>query len=256
CPPGVSNITRNDRIDAFPTFATSDIPVSPNASFRRHVVRIAYAKEGPAKYLSGLEVQSLWGRSLRRAELPVAYSQGFNPSPRISLSPALPVGTDSACEFLEAEFNLPVPPSTLSQALAPHLPAGMRVLDAKAVPPGAPRLSDFEIISSYSVRPVSACAFPEGITPESAAELFAAFRAAERFPLTLVRESQATEVDIRPLVCDLRVNDGAIFIKIIQGAGKGVRPPEAVSAILGVAMLPETLIIRKESAELALRRPK
>jgi radical SAM-linked protein len=192
---------------------------------------------------------------LRRAGLPVAYSQGFNPSPRLSLSPALPVGTESACEFLEAEFFLPVPAETLSQTLAPNLPAGMRVLDAKTAPPGAPRLSEFDIISTYSVQPVDTRAFPEEITPEFARQRFAAFLASESFPLAIERESQATEVELRPLVDDLRVNDGVIFIRIIQGTGKSVRPAEAASAILGVSLSPETLFIRKEAAELAPRRP-
>ena len=256
CPPGFSNITYSGRMDTFHPATASDIPATQSAPSQRHIIRIAYAKEGPAKYLSGLEIQSLWGRSLRRAGLPISYSQGFNPSPRLSLSPALPVGTDSACEFLEAEFSLPVPASTLSQALAPHLPAGVRVIDAKAVPPGSPRMSDFDIASTYSVRPTGACAFPEEVTPEYAAKRFETFRAAETFPMALVRESQVAEVDLRPLIDDFRVNDGTIFIRIIQGTGKGVRPAEAVSAILGAAMPPETLVIRKESAELAPRRPK
>jgi radical SAM-linked protein len=105
-----------------PPGATAAPPAQPQPQ-RRFVVRIAYAKEGPARYLSGLEIQSLWGRSLRRAGLPVAYSQGFNPAPRISLGPALAVGTDSAREFLEAEFDLPVVAPELPKALAPHLPA-------------------------------------------------------------------------------------------------------------------------------------
>ena len=257
CPPEISNITYPGRMDTSPsTPSAPDAPVSQSASPQRHIVRIAYAKEGPAKYLSGLEIQSLWGRSLRRAGLPVAYSQGFNPSPRLSLSPALPVGTDSAREFIEAEFSLPVPASTLAQTLTPHLPAGVRVLDTQAVPPGTPRLSDFDIVSTYSIRPTAACAFPEEVTQERGAERFAAFRAAERFPLALVRESQVAEVDLRPLVDDFRVNDGVIFIRIIQGTGKGVRPAEAAAAMLGVLLSPETLVIRKESAELAPRRPK
>ena len=256
CPPGVSNITYYGRMDTFHPVATSDIPVTQDASSQRHIIRITYAKEGPAKYLSGLEVQSLWGRSLRRAGLPVAYSHGFNPSPRLSLSPALPVGTDSACEFLEAEFYLPVSASALSQVLAPHLPAGICVLDAKTVPAGDLRLSDFDIASTYSVRPTGTYMLPKEIKPKYAAQRFAAFRATERFPLTLVRESQVAEIDLRPMIDDLRVNDGAIFIKIIQGTGKGVRPVEAASAILGVAMPNEKLAIRKESAELAPRRQK
>jgi radical SAM-linked protein len=229
-------------------------PTSPNSPPQRHVVRIVYAKEGPAKYLSGLEIQSLWGRSLRRAGLPVSYSQGFNPAPRLSLAPALAVGTDSDCEFIEAEFSLPVVASELPSILPPHLPAGVRVVSARMVPPGTPRLSDFDMASTYSLSPLPGLPLPEEATPERAAERLAAFRASERFPLTLVRESQATEVDLRPLVGDFGVNEEGIFIRIIQGTGKGVRPAEAAAAILGAALSPDRLVIRKVSAELIPRK--
>jgi hypothetical protein len=157
---------------------------------------------------------------------------------------------------MEAEFYLSVPVSTLSQVLAPHLPVGMRILDAKAIPPGVLRLSDFDIVSTYLVRPIEACALPEEITTEFAKQRFAAFLKAKYFPLALVRESQVTEVELRPIVDDLRVNDGVIFIRIIQGTGKSVRPAEAASAILGVCLSPETLFIRKETAELTPRHQK
>jgi len=265
CPPGLSNITYAGRMPApSPAREAPDAaPPGPQAGSaaqaqpqRRFVVRIAYAKEGPAKYLSGLEIQSLWGRTLRRAGLPVAYSQGFNPAPKISMGPALAVGTDSAREFLEAEFSLPVVAPELPKVLPPHLPAGVRVLEAKAVPPGSPRMSDFDLASDYVLRPLPGRPLPEEASPSRAAERFAAFRAAEAFPVALVRESQVTELDLKPLVEDFRVNDEGIFIRIIQGTGKGVRPVEAAAAILGIPLAPDRLVVRKESAELIPRREK
>jgi radical SAM-linked protein len=254
CPPGLSNITYAGRMTAPPSPGPDAPASSATAPQQRHVVRIRYAKEGPAKYLSGLEIQSLWGRSLRRAGLPVAYSQGFNPAPRLSLSAALPVGTESVCEFLEAEFALPVVASELLQRLPPHLPAGVRVLEAKTVPPGSPRLSDFDVSSTYLVRPLPAAAFPENLTPECAAEALAAFRAAQEVRMTLVRENQAAEVDLRPIVRDFHVNPDGIFITIMQGTGKGVRPLEAAAHLLGIPLPPERYALRKVSAELVPRQ--
>ena len=139
CPPGLSNITYPGRLGE-PAAADGEgerVP-RPAAAAQRHVVRLSYAKEGPAKYLSGLELQSLWGRVFRRAGLPLAYSQGFNPSPKLSLSPALAVGAESEVEFLEAEFALPVPSADVPVKLAPHLPAGIRVTAASGHPSGLP----------------------------------------------------------------------------------------------------------------------
>ncbi|GAB4229152.1 MAG: TIGR03960 family B12-binding radical SAM protein [Deltaproteobacteria bacterium] len=258
CPPGLSNITYPGRIggpSGETPAADAGSPVPHGAGMAPgYVVRISYAKEGPAKYLSGLEIQSLWGRVFRRAGLAPAYSRGFNPSPNLSLSPALAVGAESDCEFLEAEFPRPVPAADVPAKLSPHLPAGIRVTGAKAVPPGSPRLSAFDIVSSWSVRPVPPHRLPEGATPESAAERLAAFRAADRHMLAVTREDRTYEIDLKPVVATFGVNGDGISITIIQGTGKGVRPLEAAASLLRVPLPPERFIPRKVSAELVPRR--
>jgi radical SAM-linked protein len=218
------------------------------------VVRIRYAKEGPARYLSGLEIQSLWGRIIRRAGLPLSYSRGFNPAPKLSLSPALPVGAESDCEYLEGEFALPVPAAEVAAKLPAHLPPGIRLLEASGVPPGSPRLSDRDLACRYVLRPVPPAALPEALTPEVVSGKRTAFRAGDRHPVTVSRENQVSEVDLKPLVADFGVNPDGIFITILQGTGKGVRPLEAASALLGVPLPPDRFIARKVSAEFRDRR--
>jgi len=254
CPPGLSNITYPGRLGE-PAVADEETGRAPHpAAAQRHVVRISYAKEGPAKYLSGLEIQSLWGRVFRRAGLPLAYSQGFNPSPKLSLSPALAVGAESDVEFLETEFTLPVPAADVPVKLAPHLPPGIRVTGARGVPPGSPRLSDFDIASDWSLRPLPPFLLPEEVTPGRAEERLAAFRASNRHPLVLTREDRTSEIDLKPIVRTFGVNPDGISITIIQGTGKGVRPLEAAASLLGVPLSPERFIQRKVSAELIPRR--
>ena len=256
CPPGLSNITYPGRLGDLPAADEGTDPAThpPASAAQRHVVRLSYAKEGPAKYLSGLEIQSLWGRVFRRAGLPLAYSQGFNPSPKLSLSPALAVGAESDVEFLEAEFSLPVPPGDVPGKLVPHLPAGIRVTGATGIPPGSPRLSDYDIASVWSLRPVPPFPLPGEVTPGRAAERLAAFRAADSHPLVLTREDRTSEIDLKPIVRTFGVNPEGISITIIQGTGKGVRPLEAAASLLGVPLSPERFIPRKVSAELIPRR--
>ena len=256
CPPGLSNITYPGRIGE-PAKAEKEAerpPQPPAAAAQRYVVRLSYAKKGPAKYLSGLEIQSLWGRVFRRAGLPLAYSRGFNPSPKLSLSPALAVGAESDCEFLEAELTLPVPATDVPAKLSPHLPAGIAVTGARGVPPGGPRLSDFDIASAWALRPVPPFPLPEEVTPALAAARLAAYRASDRHPLFLVREGKVSELDLKPIVPTFGVNEEGISITIIQGTGKGVRPLEAAASLLGVPLPPERFIPRKVSAELIHRR--
>ncbi|HEY5461004.1 MAG TPA: DUF2344 domain-containing protein, partial [Deferrimonas sp.] len=164
------------------------------------------------------------------------------------------VGAESDLEFLEAEFTLPVPAADVPIKLAPHLPAGIRVTFASGVPPGSPRLSDFDIASDWSLRPVPPFPMPEEVTPGRAAERLAAFRASDRHLLVLSREDRTSEIDLKPIVRTFGVNPDGISITIIQGTGKGVRPLEAAASLLDVPLSPERFIPRKVSAELIPRR--
>ena len=138
--------------------------------------------------------------------------------------------------------------------LAPHLPAGIRVTFASGVPPGSPRLSDFDIASDWTLRPVPPFRLPGEITPALVAERLAAFRASERHPLVLTREDRTSEIDLKPIVRTFGVNPDGISITIIQSTGKGVRPVEAAASLLGVPLSPEGILPRKVSAELIHRR--
>ncbi len=254
CPPGLSNITYPPSPDApGPPDRAPDVraPLPPAARF---LVRIRYAKEGPARYLSGLEIQSLWGRALRRAGFAPAYSQGFNPAPRLSFSPALPVGTESLAEFVEVEFARPAVVHDLMARLPRCLPAGITPAEARLLAPGESRLSDFDLACDYRIAPVPPHRLPEGVAPESAARALAALRRGEAPPVVLERDGRTTRVDLAPLVPNFRVNGEGLFITIIQGTGKGVRPLDAASALLGVALPPDRFETKKMATALVPRR--
>ncbi|MCK9212768.1 MAG: hypothetical protein M0P61_18225, partial [Ignavibacteriaceae bacterium] len=91
-------------------------------------------------------------------------------------------------------------------------------------------------------------------TPELAGERLAAFRAADRHILVLTREDRTSEIDLKPIVRTFGVNPDGIFVTIIQGTGKGVRPLEAAASLLGVPLSPERFIPGKVSAVLIPRR--
>jgi len=258
CPPGLSNVTYSSMTtseEAVPAAGKSAASAAAAPAMAgRHLLRIRYSKEGPARFLSGLEIQSLWGRSLRRAGFPVAYSQGFNPAPRLSFSPALPVGTESLAEFVEAEFTLPVIASELEKKLPAVLPEGIGIVSARLVPPGGPRLSDFDIHCTYRIEPVHPSGFPEKATACRAAEAWETFAASESFPVTVPREETRLTIDLKPLVSKFLMNGDGLFITIIHGTGRGVRPLDAASALLGVTFAPDRFLPKKIAAEPVPRR--
>ncbi len=252
CPPGLRNITypaSGEPSQALPPDDAGTGPEHPPEPAVRIRMRIRYAKEGPARYLSGLELQSLWGRILRKAGLPVAYSRGFNPSPRLSFSHALPVGTESLAEFLEAEFSLPVAVSAAERRIPPCLPAGISLLEVRQVPPGSPRLSAFDLSCTYAIRPVPPGSFPEGWTPDSAARSWERFAAAGEFRIPAGREGAGDPVDLRRMVTGFMMKDDALFITIVHGPGKGMRPLDAAAALGGIALPPERFAVAKISAD-------
>ncbi|HEY3489721.1 MAG TPA: TIGR03960 family B12-binding radical SAM protein [Candidatus Deferrimicrobiaceae bacterium] len=216
---------------------------------QRYIVRIRFAKEGPARYISGLELQSIWARVLRRAGIPVAYSRGFHPQPRLSFSPALPVGTESTAEFVEAEFPQPVPIERITEALSSGLPEGISIIEASRVPPLGPFLSDFDLVCEYRIIPDAGLPPYPGTDEPSVERARSAFHAADVFPLVLEKEGKRSEVDLRKLVADFRMIGGELSITIVHGTGKGVRPLDAVSALLGAGLSPANHSIRKVSAE-------
>jgi len=255
CPPGLGNVTYPPkRMGERPAPGRDPGVGGAPAAAGRHIVRIRYSKEGPARYLSGLEIQSLWGRSLRRAGFPVAYSQGFNPAPRLSFSPALPVGTESLAEFVEAEFSLPVVAAEFEKRQPAFLPEGIRIVSANHVPPGSPRLSDFDLICAYRIDPLPPSGLPGEVSPERVARAWEGFLASHAFPVAVFREDSRQEIDLKPLVSNFLMNDDALFITIIHGTGRGVRPLDAASGLLGVALPPDRFALKKITAELVPRK--
>ena len=90
-------------------------------------VRIKYAKTGWLKYTSNLDVQKIWERALRRARLPLAYSQGFNPQPRLNLAAPLPLGFTGSGELIDIWFTEELVLASMEEKISGKLPAEMSI---------------------------------------------------------------------------------------------------------------------------------
>jgi radical SAM-linked protein len=114
------------------------LPELPDMTVR---IRVKFSKTGRIRFLSHLDFMVLFHRAASRADVPVAYSRGFNPHPRIAFGPSLPVGMESIAEFLDLETDPFADPAAIMNALNETLPEGVRVLEARVVPKNAPSLS-------------------------------------------------------------------------------------------------------------------
>lgn len=97
-----------------------------------------FAVDGDARFLSHHDVMRLMERAAARAELPLSYSRGFNPRPKLSLPLPRPVGVASRCELMVIELAAEADAGLWARKLGEQLPEGMTVLGAEPLPPGRP----------------------------------------------------------------------------------------------------------------------
>jgi len=193
-----------------------------------------FAKGDAVKYISHLDLMRALERGMRRARLPLGYSEGFNPRPRVSYASALSVGHTSDAELMAIALSEPMDPTEVRHALNAALPEGLEVLQAWTTPPHKSKTSLGEIdTAEYTV----AIEGPlEDIDLEQRA---AEFMAQDRAWITRVRDKGAKDMDLRPLVGAVTVaradaRGAELRLKLRTGSAGGARAEE-VLAELGIS---------------------
>ncbi len=129
-------------------------PAIPNPTDRspsRHRYRVKFRKRGRVRFLGHLDLMRTLLRSLRRARLPLLYSQGFNPKPRVQFGPALSVGIESFGEYFDFDTSARLDPSVAARRLADSLPRGLDVEDLREIPCGSASLGETVRAARYRV---------------------------------------------------------------------------------------------------------
>jgi radical SAM-linked protein len=103
-------------------------------------IRVEFSKADAMQYVGHLDLHRAWERIFRRSGLPLQYSQGFHPQPRLNLACALPVGFTSQCELLDAWLEHEYPLSTIRERLVSALPPGLDILNVDHIDDRAPAL--------------------------------------------------------------------------------------------------------------------
>jgi len=105
-------------------------------------IRIRFSKLGRVRWTSHRDVARMWERALRRARLPMAYTEGFSPRPKLSFGLALPTGCESNAEYLDVALSEPVAPEEVTATFSSLLPDGVDVLAAQVLASGAGSLQE------------------------------------------------------------------------------------------------------------------
>ncbi len=179
-------------------------------------------------YTSHLDLARAWERSLRRAGVPLAYSQGFNPRPKLQLAAALPLGHTSEAELLDVRLERPMSVENFSRALIPVLPAGLMVSQVHQVMTKEAALQTRVVSSEYRVT----VEWNE-LAEQVEARIERVLAATE-----LLQERRGRQYDLRPLIerlCleQLDGNEAVLGMQLAAREGATARP-EAVLAVLGM----------------------
>ena len=185
---------------------------------------VSYSRTGDISYLGHLEFLQIIHRGLRRAGLKPHFSQGFNPSPKISFGPALPVGTMSRCEFFSVDLSHPLDDLTQTRTLLDRsLPAGIEITDIKA---HKGKLVQ-NLISTYEIE------LPRDLSG-SELKAIAEFGSVESLVIERFRKGRRKRLDIRPLISTIKaVSKRSLILELISRSTEpGTKPAEALAALL------------------------
>jgi radical SAM-linked protein len=192
-------------------------------------LRIRFTRDETLKYIGHLDMARTWQRIARRANLPLAYSEGFNPQPRMSFAAALPVGCTSDHEELDMVLSPPCTIDEVKAQLNRALPPGMKVISIEEMPLNAPALQ----------MQLSAAEFEITVEDEAAigslAERVQQFLAATE----VTRDRRGRVYNLRPLVQTLSLEPGqtdrvAVIRSRLQANADGTGRPDELAAALGL----------------------
>ncbi|MEU8509196.1 TIGR03936 family radical SAM-associated protein [Streptomyces brevispora] len=201
-------------------------------------IRLRYTKRGRLRFTSHRDFQRAFERALRRSQVPMAYSAGFTPHPKVSYANAAPTGTGSEAEFLEIALTEARDPETLRELLNDSLPDGLDITDA--VEARTSGLADRLTASIWEMR-------LDGVSAEDAEKAVAAFNAAETVEVQRRTKNGMRSFDARSAVVDLQALDQqsdrpevkacAILRLVVRHVTPAVRPDDVLSGLRVVADL-------------------
>ena len=193
-------------------------------------LRITFAKQGALRYTGHLDLHKLWERTARRAALPLAYSQGFHPQPKMNIAAALPLGFSSRCEVMDMRLQNEIPLEGLCEKLQDTLPTGIRVLNVERVNDGEPALQTQVASAEYEV------ALKEPMDGSELEQRIRVIVAAESLP----RERRGKNYDLKPLIEEISLTpnpsslgreEPIILMRLTAQEGATGRPEEVLDAL-------------------------
>jgi len=202
-------------------------------------LRIRFRRGQEVKFISHLDIMRLWQRALHRAEIPLAYSEGFSPHPRISLAAPLPIGVTSQAELMDILGTKQVSPHFFTAAVSQQLPPGIEILQVYQVALTMPSLQSQVRYAEYKV---------EIETEKGQKDIESAVTSLlskKHLPWQHQRDTGTRNYDLRALIDDLWLIDwhsGYCTVGMrLRCDNSGSGRVEQVTAALGFSHYPQSI---------------
>lgn len=191
---------------------------------------VIFSKEGYAKYTSHLDINRLFRRSIRKQGIKLAYSQGFNPHPKMSFGQPLSLGYEAKREVLELETTENYQCWFIKDKLSEAMPQGIRIKDCINMPEGIKSLAAICDYAEYEV------SFPNEVAIDEFVEGYLAQD--EIIATKKNKKKQIVEVDIKNKIRELYVYDNNImFLKLDSGSLSNLSPELVISTFINYSKL-------------------
>jgi len=197
-------------------------------------VRMHYRRGNAVRFLSHLDVLRLFERALRRARIPIVFTQGFNPHPKLSFSPSLATGLTSDAEYVDLQIKEGAQPVDLKQRLAAQLPLGMDIIAVKRLQKKAATIAALVNRVDYECR-------LNGQTAElKLGNRFEAILAKKELLVQRKKKKELKTIDVRPYIESFKVEDFGFRVRTRMHDGKSIRIGELLSLLF-----PDSVTIAK-----------
>ncbi len=191
-------------------------------------VRVKFAKEGAMKFIGHLDIMRYFQKAIKRAGIDVAYSEGFSPHMIMSFAAPLGVGVTSTAEYFDMEINTPISGKEAVKRLNEVMVEGMEVKSFRKIPDGKANVAMALVAAAdYYVE------FREGMEPETDwKNKIGDFIGQPEILIVKKTKKNEKEVDIRPYIYDMYLEENSIFLKLAAGSVKNTKPELVMEAFL------------------------
>ncbi len=201
--------------------------------------RVRFSRGEELKFLSHLDLMRLWERALRRARIPLAYSQGYTPHPQISLGAPLPVGVTSEAELIDIYLFRWTTPRLFEAQVKEQLPHGIELLEVWQIGLKVPSLQSQVKFAEYRVE------IETDKTTQEIRQSLDSLLKTDKLPWQHLRDTGPKRYDLRALIEDLWLIEHRDSLCVLgmrlRCDEKGSGRPEQVTKALGFSQHPKSI---------------